>query len=189
MRKFLLLAALLALAAPTAYAAPPAGKGNSESASTSSGQGPAALCKEQRRTLGAETFRLNYPTAKGKSAFGKCVSSQSQLVASNQENAAKTCKAERGVTTESVSAFNTKWGKNANTKNAFGKCVSSTAQKLTEDAQEATLNAAKTCKAERGTTAETVSAFNAKWGKNANKKNAFGKCVSDTAKKQNESDD
>ncbi len=133
MRKFLLLAALLALAAPTAYAAPPAGKGNSEtSASTSSGQGPAALCKEQQRTLGAETFRLTYPTAKGKSAFGKCVSSQSQLVASNQQNAAKTCKAERGTTAESLSAFNTKWGKNANKKNAFGKCVSDTAKKQNE---------------------------------------------------------
>ena len=43
----------------------------------------------------------------------------------------------------------------------------------------ATENAAKTCKAERDANAD---AFNEKYGTNKNKKNAFGKCVSTTAK-------
>ena len=45
-------------------------------------------------------------------------------------------------------------------------------------------NAAKACKAERGTTAASMALFNAKYGKNANMKNAFGKCVSMKAKQQ-----
>jgi len=41
-------------------------------------------------------------------------------------------------------------------------------------------NAAKYCKALR--TSKGVEAFNTQYGKNANKKNAYGKCVSSTAK-------
>jgi hypothetical protein len=39
-------------------------------------------------------------------------------------------------------------------------------------------NAAKECRAERGSTDATREAFRAKYGTNKNKKNAFGKCVS-----------
>jgi Ni/Co efflux regulator RcnB len=42
--------------------------------------------------------------------------------------------------------------------------------------------AQKECRAERGTTDATREAFRAKYGTNANKKNAFGKCVSQKAK-------
>ncbi len=45
-------------------------------------------------------------------------------------------------------------------------------------------NAAKKCKAERGTTAESIAAFKTTYGTNANKSNAFGKCVSKLAKAQ-----
>ena len=38
------------------------------------------------------------------------------------------------------------------------------------------------CRAERGTTDATREAFRQKYGTNANKKNAFGKCVSQKAK-------
>jgi hypothetical protein len=41
-------------------------------------------------------------------------------------------------------------------------------------------NAAKYCKALR--TSKGVEAFNTQYGKNTNKKNAYGKCVSSTAK-------
>ena len=50
-------------------------------------------------------------------------------------------------------------------------------------------NAAKECKAERGTTDATREAFAAKYGTNANKKNAFGKCVSKQAKKAKAKED
>ena len=53
--------------------------------------------------------------------------------------------------------------------------------------QSAEKNAAKKCKAERGTTEASVTAFKAKYGTNANKANAFGKCVSKLAKAQKSS--
>jgi len=43
--------------------------------------------------------------------------------------------------------------------------------------------AAKECKAERGTTDATRAAFREKYGTNRNKKNAFGKCVSAAVRK------
>ena len=48
--------------------------------------------------------------------------------------------------------------------------------------QQATKNAAKMCKDERGTTSTTIDAFKTKYGTNKNKANAFGKCVSQKVK-------
>ena len=45
-------------------------------------------------------------------------------------------------------------------------------------------NAAKECRTERGTTPATREAFKAKYGTNANKSNAFGKCVSKRSKSE-----
>ena len=47
--------------------------------------------------------------------------------------------------------------------------------------QSAEKNAAKKCKAERGTTEQSIAAFKQRYGTNANKANAFGKCVSKLA--------
>ena len=44
------------------------------------------------------------------------------------------------------------------------------------------LNAARECRLERGTTAATREAFAARYGTNANRSNAFGKCVSQRAR-------
>ena len=82
------------------------------------------------------------------------------------------------------------YGTNANKANAFGKCVSGKAkakkEAAAEDAAEerAEENAAKKCKAERGTTAQSIEAFKQKYGTNANKANAFGKCVSKLSKQE-----
>jgi ABC-type microcin C transport system permease subunit YejB len=102
------------------------------------------------------------------------------------QNAAKKCKAERGTTAESIAAFKTKYGTNANKANAFGKCVSAMVKKIEaqQEAAEARENAAKKCKAERGTTEASIAAFKTKYGTNANKANAFGKCVSKLAMAQ-----
>ena len=103
--------------------------------------------------------------------------------ASQSNNAAKLCKAERGTTSASREAFANKYGTNGNKRNAFGKCVSQKAkQREQEDADEATADAAKACRAERGTTSATREEFADKYGTNANKRNAFGKCVSQKAK-------
>jgi hypothetical protein len=101
---------------------------------------------------------------------------------SADKNAAKKCKAERAANPE---AFKTTYGTNANKANAFGKCVSSKVKKAEEqaEAQEARENAAKKCKAERAANPE---AFKTTYGTNANKANAFGKCVSGKVKKEKE---
>ena len=49
--------------------------------------------------------------------------------------------------------------------------------------------AAKACKAERGTTAQSIEAFKNKYGTNKNKANAFGKCVSGKSKTKDKDDD
>ncbi len=143
----------------------------------------------------------------------------------DQKNAAKECKAERGTTDATREAFNVKYGSNENDSNAFGKCVSQKTReeaserraakraaqrqckaqglhgksrarcvsrkakqlKAKEDREDATeaakrQNAAKKCAAERGTTTESRAAFEQKYGTNKNKRNAFGKCVSQTAR-------
>ena len=116
--------------------------------------------------------------------------SQSAPGQSAEKNAAKACKAERGTTAQSIEAFKQKYGTNANKANAFGKCVSGKAkakkEAAAEDAAEerAEENAAKKCKAERGTTVQSVEAFKQKYGTNANKANAFGKCVSKLSKQE-----
>ena len=47
-------------------------------------------------------------------------------------------------------------------------------------------NAAQECRFERGSTAATQLAFRLHWGTNANHRNAFGKCVSATAREEAE---
>ncbi len=161
-RLLIVAAAVFALAVPTAFAAPPAGKGKPESPGKSAGKGK--------------------PESPGKSA-----AAPGQSV---EQNAAKACKAERGTSDASIAAFKTKYGTNANTANALGKCVSGKVKKAeaqAEAAEKAEENAAKKCKAERGTTDASIAAFKTKYGTNANKANAFGKCVSTLAKTQGSS--
>jgi hypothetical protein len=106
--------------------------------------------------------------------------SQSAPGQSAEKNAAKACKAERAL---GLQAFKDTYGTNANKTNAFGKCVSGKVKKAEEQEEqaEARENAAKKCKAER---ALGLQAFKDTYGTNANKANAFGKCVSKLAKAQ-----
>jgi hypothetical protein len=106
--------------------------------------------------------------------FGKCVSAKAR-----EANAAKDCRAER---TADPAAFQDKYGTNGNKKNAFGKCVSqkAKAKEKKQDKKDAAAavefkNAAKACDDERSADKQ---AFTDKYGTNGNKKNAFGKCVS-----------
>ena len=136
-----------------------------------------AACKALQKSLGAATFKATYGTNANKSnAFGKCVSARTKTETADQAKAKNTCKAERDA---DAAAFAQKYGTNKNKKNAYGKCVSAKAKAASTAATKATVNAAKTCKAER---AANPAAFKAKWGTNKNKSNAFGKCVSATAK-------
>lgn len=95
-------------------------------------------------------------------------------------NGSQQCKALR--TTMTSPTFNEAFGTNKNDKNAFGKCVAQRNAKTDAAVKAAKTNAAKACRTEQGTSAETKAAFATKYGTGKNGKNAFGKCVSTTAK-------
>ena len=82
------------------------------------------------------------------------------------------CKTLRGNTDATREAFRTQF-------RSFAACVRKTAVEEAQEEQSAHSNAAKECKTERQTDA---AAFAEKYGTNGNKRNAFGKCVSQKAK-------
>ena len=100
---------------------------------------------------------------------------------SSSTSAAKSCKDQRAAI--GATAFKDLYGTNKTKSNAFGKCVS----KQTDAQEAAKKDAADTapakCRAEQ--TADPA-AFAAKYGTNKKKTNAFGKCVSQTAKADSE---
>jgi opacity protein-like surface antigen len=186
---------LLTIACTAAALAAPA----MASASNDPATNASKFCKQLAAASGgkhsatyAAAVHAMFPNAKNvtaKNAFGKCVSSKTRENTTETEkaaqqahsNAAKTCKQQRS---SDPAGFATQWGSN---RNAYGKCVSATAKKQEQEAaaQEATedkntVNAAKTCKMQRS---EDRAGFDAQWG---TKKNAFGKCVSTTAKAKND---
>jgi hypothetical protein len=135
------------------------------------------VCKSLRSQMGVSTFKTTYGTNKNKSnAFGKCVSAHAKVLSGQATTAKNTCKAEQDANT---AAFEQKYGTNKNKKNAYGKCVSGQASASVKTHVVSVVSAAKSCKAERKA---DPAAFAAKYGTNKNKKNAFGKCVSKTAK-------
>jgi hypothetical protein len=176
MRKIAVLAVAGALAAPAAAFA---GDASTDAVS------PAKSCKTQRAEMGVGAFKALYGTNKNKkNAFGKCVSKQEKVqenaLEEAKDNAPATCRAEREA---DPAAFAEKYGTNKGNKNAFGRCVSQTAKAEAKEEiaehDEAVVSAAKACKDERKA---DPAAFAEKYGTNKNKKNAFGKCVSQTAK-------
>ncbi|HEX2162183.1 MAG TPA: hypothetical protein VHF88_10235 [Thermoleophilaceae bacterium] len=102
----------------------------------------------------------------------------------DRSNATQECRAERGGSDATREAFKVKYGTNENGRNAFGKCVSAKARAEARERKAARRKAAKQCRAEREEIGET--AFAEKYGTNKSKRNAFGKCVSQTAKTQHE---
>ena len=140
-------------------------------------------CTTQKNSLGAATFQQLYsPKGSAQSAFAKCVARFSLIENQNVNNAAKDCRTEQSTMT--AEAFATKYHANANGKNAFGKCVSSKAKAESKDDVQATIGAAKACKAERNdagfAAAHGGQSFAQFYGKGS--ANAFGKCVSGKSK-------
>jgi hypothetical protein len=132
-----------------------------------------AACKSEKAQMGANTFKATYAAGSVSGATKTCVAKRDGGAATDLKNAAEECKAERAA---DAAAFTQKYGTNKNGKNAYGKCVSGKAREKTEQETEARVNGAKTCKKLK---AEDKAAFEAAYG---TKKNAFGKCVSKTAK-------
>ena len=99
-----------------------------------------------------------------------------------RSQAEQQCRQERATLGKSV--FDQTYGTNKNGKNAFGKCVSHRTQQDKSSQTSATKSAEKTCRSEEKA---DPAAFKAKYGTNANKSNAFGKCVSQNAHQQEQS--
>ena len=181
MKRFLICAVLAALVVPAAsFAGGPTGQ-DRENASRA--------CRALRAQLGLETFRQTYGTVQSnrKNAFGRCVSRLSRAEHQNRLSAREACGAEQADPNFAAShdgkTFDQHYGTGSKHRNAFGKCVSSKAESASAGAPQNTVNAAKQCKAERSQLGPA--GFRAKYGKNANDRNAFGKCVSALAKAQN----
>jgi hypothetical protein len=174
MKKLIVLIAL-ALAIPAAAIA---------DNTTPASSGAQAACRAQRTAIGDAAFKQLYGTNANKSnAFGMCVSKASKSAQANNAAAVDTCKKEQGdsafAAAHSGKTFDQFYGTNKNGSNAFGKCVSAKASDADHADQAATIAAAKSCKTEQ---AADRAAFAKKYGTNANKANAFGKCVSSKVK-------
>jgi hypothetical protein len=86
------------------------------------------------------------------------------------------CRTERDAVGRSTFALT--YGANANRANAFGKCVSKRNAATRAARRAARVNAAQQCRAAQQSDA---AAFAAAWGQG---RNAYGKCVSTTAREQ-----
>ena len=178
MKRFLICAALAALVVPAAsFAAGPTGQDR---------ENAARACRALRASMGDALFSQTYGTAqsKRKNAFGRCVSQGARAERQNRISAREACSAEQSdanfAATHDGKTFAEYYGTGPNGRNAFGKCVSSKAKSASDEARQNTMSAAKQCKAERRELGPAE--FRAKYGKNANDRNAFGKCVSQLAK-------
>jgi hypothetical protein len=150
-------------------------------------------CKAERGKTKAtrEAFRTKYHS------FSRCIrqnaAEQHAEKRAALKSAVKQCRAERSDSDFAPShdgkTFQEFYGTNGNGKNAYGKCVSAKAreQKAADDDADAQQvqqfkNAAKECAAERSDSAFAAGhdgkTFEEFYGTNRNKRNAFGKCVS-----------
>jgi FtsZ-interacting cell division protein ZipA len=174
MRRILIIVgavAMLAASASTAVAAKPSQADKREAQKE---------CRAERGTTDAtrEAFEAKYRN------FGACVSEKAREAKAERKQARReakqACRDERAA---DRAAFKEKYG-----SNGLGRCVNqqAKAERAEEDAEDAEdaeqrVNAAQECDAERGETAESRKAFEDEYGTNHNKKNAFGKCVSEKA--------
>jgi hypothetical protein len=155
------------------------------------GTSASATCTAQQAdpnfaaTHGGKTFAEYYGAGKkGHDAFARCLSTvvkaNRQAEQQGRMNPARTCRTMRTQLTASV--FDQTYGKNAHDRNAFGKCVSATARAQANNE----VSASSTCKADQSdpnfATTHGGKTFEQTFGTNADRSNAFGMCVSSTAK-------
>ena len=172
----------LMIAAAAALATPALGLANPPT--TTDRENAAQTCRTQRTTMGTAAFNALYGANENdRNAFGKCVSRLARAEQENRTTASSQCRTEQDdpsfATSHGGKTFEQFYGSGQSGKNAFGRCVSQKAKSLSQAQSQATMKAAKACKTER---AADPAAFKAKYGTNASKSNAFGKCVSAKAK-------
>ncbi len=170
MRRLILVLVAAAVLAPVAASA-----GASPSATSARTD-----CAKLRSAMGATPFAHAYRT------FGACVSRYAPVEQQVTTSATATCTAQQAdpnfAATHDGKTFAQLYGKGKNGSNAFARCVATVAKANRQAEQQERLNPARTCRALR--TQLTLSLFAQTYGKNANGRNAFGKCVSTTAKTQ-----
>ena len=99
--------------------------------------------------------------------------------ATDRHAAIKQCKAERGKSNATRTAFKARY-------HSFSRCVRQNTAEERAERKAALANAAKECKAER---ADDPDAFAEHYGTNGNGRNAYGKCVSGKARAHKEAED
>jgi hypothetical protein len=176
--RILIVAALAALVIPAAsFAEGPSGPDR---------ENAARACKALRTSMGLDLFRQTYGTEQSnrRNAFGRCVSQWARSEHQSRISARSACNTERSDPNFAAShdgkSFAEFYGTGPRGANAFGRCVSSKAKSASTEARQNTVSAARQCKAERSELGPAE--FRAKYGKNENDRNAFGKCVSQLAK-------
>lgn len=137
-------------------------------------------CTALRAKMGLTAFNQAY------ASFGACVSRFAPLEQNNTTSANTACQAEQAdanfAANHGGKTFAQFYGTGHSSKNAFGNCVSNRAKASSQAEQQGRTNPAQTCRALR--TSLGTATFSKTYGKNASDKNAFGKCVSATAKSQ-----
>jgi hypothetical protein len=137
-------------------------------------------CAKLRATMGTTAFSQAYAT------FGACVSRYAPIEQQVTNSAKVTCTAQQAdpnfAATHGGKTFDQFYGSGKKDRNAFGNCVSIVAKANRQAEQQGRMNPARTCRAIR--TQLGTSLFDLTYGKNRNDHNAFGKCVSTTARSQ-----
>jgi hypothetical protein len=179
--RFLIAALLAALVVPAvSLAAGPTGQDR---------ENAARACKALRTSMGDAIFKQSFGTIQSnrRNAMGRCVSQTTRSERLNRLAAQTACEAEKAdpdfALAHGGKSFDQFYGNGPNGANAVKRCISLKTRAAAAEAKSDTLNAAKQCKAERALDAP---AFRAKYGKTANDRNAFGKCVSALAKAQSD---
>jgi hypothetical protein len=166
----MLLVAAMVMLAPVAASA-----GTSASATSARSD-----CLKLRVAMGVTAFGKAYAT------FGACVSRYAPVEQQVTVSAKATCTAQQAdpsfAATHGGKTFVQYYGLGKSDNNAFAKCVVTVAKANRTAEQQGRLNPARTCRALRAQL--TVSVFDKTYGKNSIDRNAFGKCVSQTAKAQ-----
>ena len=172
MRKLAVTAALALMLIPSALGSPaPSAADRARAVNDCQSLRPA-----MNRSLGAGTFGRAFGTAQRArlDAFRNCVARFAVAEHENRHEAVAAC----SETTSGDAA-----------PDAFGQCVAAKMRAASRADRSATMNAARTCKAQQADAAfastQDGKAFVEFYGTNANDRNAYGKCVSTLAKAQN----
>lgn len=176
MKRSILVSTLVVALAALAASASAAGSDATKNASAS--------CTALKAKMGATAFTQAYAT------FGQCVSSLVSVEQQNVNAATAACTAEQNDPNFAAShggkTFDQFYGAGKKSRNAFAGCVSTKAKASSTAEGLARPNPSRTCRSVRLQVG--VSAFALTYGKSANDRNAFGKCVSKWAHAQTQNE-